>query len=144
MKTAAAMFLALHPWWATIKHEARREHVDPYALAGIVWHESRGNPNGFFQERGGHCSIGLGGVFVKNCDPARVAALRNGPYNLRVSAKILSGSIRYCKAHRLERRCAAGERVFPGGGGANLYAGNTTRFAAELAKLRRDVRRAFR
>lgn len=140
MKLAAAMLLALRPWWPTIQHEARAAHVDPHTLAAIVWHESRGNPHGFYQEKGGHCSIGLGGIYVKHCEPERVARLREPGFNLRTAARMLKANAAYCRKHPRERRCAAGERVFRGGGAVNLYAGNTTRHAGVVLKLRKKLR----
>jgi hypothetical protein len=144
MKLAAAILLALRPWWPMIQSEARAEHVDRHELGAIVWHESRGNPNAFYQEKGGNCSIGLGGIYVPRCEPGRVARLRNPSFNLRTAAQMLGANRRYCRAHPREHRCAAGERVFRGGGAVNLYAGNTTRFAAELVPLKRQIARIFR
>lgn len=140
---AAAMLLSLRGWMPLIQHEARAAHVDTMTLAAIVWHESRGNPGAFFQERGEACSVGLGGVYVPGCAPSRVAALKDPAYNLRISAKILAANQRWCRAHRYERRCAAGERVFKGGGGVNCYGGNSVRFAGEVLKIRRVLVRAL-
>lgn len=144
MKIAAAMLLALRPWWPMIQSEARAEHVDRHVLAAIVWHESRGNPHAFYQEKGDNCSVGLGGIYVRGCDPQRAALLRNPSFNLRASARILGANLRYCRAHPREHRCAAGERVFRGGGAVNLYAGNTTRYAPEVLRLKRQIARILR
>ena len=143
MNLAAAMFLSLHGWMPLIQRESRAEHVDAMTLAAIVWHESRGDPGAFFKERGAACSVGLGGVYVPDCSPARVAVLRDPSRNLRVSAKILAANQRWCARHRRERRCAAGERAFRGGGGVNCYGGNSTRFAVEIKKIRRALARAL-
>ena len=138
------MLLALRPWWPAIQAEARAAHEDRYTLAAIVWHESRGNPHAFYQEKGGSCSIGLGGIYVRSCEPSLVARLRDPSFNLRTSARMLRANRRYCRAHPREHRCAAGERVFRGGGAVNLYAGNTTRFAKEVRNLRATLRTVLR
>lgn len=134
------MLIALRHWWPAIQSEAHRAHVNEYVVAAIVWHESRGNPHAFYEERGGNCSIGLGGIYVRGCAPARVAELRNPSVNLRTSARMLAANARYCRKHPKERRCKAGERVFRGGGAVNLYAGNTTSFAKEVKRLARTLR----
>lgn len=138
------MAVALGPWLGMIRFEAVRSGVDPVTLAAIVYHESHGNPRALYQERDGDCSVGLAQVKVKACDAARVAALMVPSTNLRTAAQILKRTRRWCIAHRSDRHCRAGERVFRGGGAANRYAGATSRFAVELAPMRRVARALLR
>lgn len=144
MSLAAAMAVALGPWLGLIRHEASRAGVDEATLAAIVYHESHGYPGAIYQERDGDCSVGLAQVKVKACDAPRVASLLVPATNLRTAAKILKGTSRWCRRHRSDRYCRAGERVFAGGGAVNRYAGATTKFAAELAPMRRTARALLR
>jgi soluble lytic murein transglycosylase-like protein len=135
------MAIALGPWLGVIRAEARRAGVEASTLAAIVYHESHGNPRAVYQERDGDCSVGLAQVKVKGCDAPRVAALMVPASNLRAAAKILRGTGRWCRRHRSDRHCRAGERVFAGGGAVNRYAGATSSFARELAPMRAVARR---
>lgn len=139
--TAALVAKVLKPWLALIVFTAHAEHVDARTLAAIVAIESHGQPHLVAHERNGTCSVGLGMVNVPDCSPARISALQDPAFNLRVAAKILRANQRWCAKHRSERRCRAGERVFRGGGGVNTYAGNTTAYAPRVAKVRRLVPR---
>lgn len=139
--TSAIVLQVLKPWLALILFTASAEKVDPKTLAAIVFLESRGQPHLVAHERNGTCSVGLAMINVPDCDPVRMSALQDPAFNLRVSAKILKANAKWCKKHPRERRCRAGERVFPGGGAVNLYAGNTTRYAPRVAKLRKLVAR---
>lgn len=135
------MLLALHGWLPMIRHEARARHVDYLTVAAIVWHESHGDPNAYFKERGEACSVGLGGIYVPDCDPRTVSELHDPVFNVRASVRILAANQRWCRRHRRDRQCRAGERVFRGGGAVNHYGGRTTTYAAEVLKLRRALAR---
>lgn len=143
MNLPALMFAALHGWLPMIRHEARAARVDTLTLAAIVWHESRGDPGAFFQERDGACSVGLGGVRVAGCREPAASELHDPEFNLRASARILAANERWCRQHRRDRQCRAGERVFRGGGAVNHYGGNGTAYAHEVLKLRRALARAL-
>lgn len=141
----AAMYVALRAWLPLIQAEAHAAGVEPLTLAAIVYHESRGNPALVYHERDGACSIGLGQVRVAGCaDPERIARLKDPAYNLRVSARILAATKRWCRQHPKDKHCRAGERAFPGGGSVNRYAGATSRFAPEVGRLRRALRKVTR
>ena len=144
MSLAAAMAVALGPWLGLIEAESVRAHVDPATLTAIVYHESHGQPSRIYQERDGDCSVGLAQVKVKSCDAARVASLLVPATNIRAAATILRATRRWCVRHPSDRYCRAGNRVFPGGGAANRYAGATTKFALELAPMRKQARALLR
>lgn len=135
----AAMLCSLGP---SIRAEARRARVDPVTLGAIVWLESRGRPGVVFVERDGDCSVGLGQV-KGSCDPARVRALQDPLAGLRASASVLRATTRWCRAHRRDRFCLAGERAFRGGGAVNRYAGASTRYAVRVKATRRAVTSAW-
>lgn len=143
MSEAAALALALCALQPAIRAEARRARVDPVTLGAIVWLESRGRPGVVFVERDGDCSVGLGQV-KGSCDPARVRALQDPLAGLRASASVLRATTRWCRAHRSDRFCRAGERAFRGGGAANRYAGASTRYAVRVKAARRKVSAAWR
>lgn len=134
-----AIFVALRGWLPLIEHEARAAGVDPSTLAVIIWHESRGRSGEVFHERDGACSIGLGGIRVPGCEPARVQQLKSPAYNIRMAAKILRANERWCKKRR-DRQCVAGDRVFRGGGAVNHYGGHGTRYAHTVLKLKRALK----
>lgn len=137
MSLSAAMAMALAPWLTGIEREAARAGVEAATLAAIVYHESHGNPRALYQEHDGDCSVGLAQVKVKGCDAVRVAALMVPDTNLRVAAKILKATKRWCQRHKSDRHCRAGNQLFPWGGAANRYAGATSRFAVELRPMRK-------
>ena len=142
--TPALVLKALGPWMALIFSTAAEAKVDPYTLGAIVYLESRGQAHIVSKERNGSCSVGLGQVNVPDCAPERISALRAPAYNLRVSAQILRANERWCRKHRKDRRCRSGNRLWKGGGAVNCYAGNTTRYAPRVAKVRRLFRKARR
>lgn len=135
--TSTLVLQVLKPWLALILATATAEHVDPRTLAAIVFLESRGQPHLVSREKNGTCSVGLGMVNVPDCDLSKISALQDPAHNLRVAAKILHANQRWCRRHKTEWRCRAGERVFRGGGGVNTYAGNTKRYAPRVAKVRK-------
>lgn len=135
--TSTLVLQVLKPWLALILATATAEHVDPRTLAAIVFLESRGQPYLVSREKNGTCSVGLGMVNVPDCDPSKISALQDPAHNLRVAARILHANQRWCRRHKTEWRCRAGERVFRGGGGVNTYAGNTKRYAPRVARVRK-------
>ena len=131
------ILVALKPWLGLIHTEAKKHHVDPRTLAAIVWHESRGNPQLVSREANGTCSVGLAMINVRDCDPDKIARLKDPATNIHRAAVILRANARWCRAHPSDRYCRAGERVFRGGGAVNHCAGRSTTFAVEIAELRR-------
>lgn len=142
MNLGLLMLKALKPLLPLIIATAQHYHVHPRTLAAIVYMESRGQPGIVGRERDGDCSVGLGQI-KGSCDPARIARLQDPAVNLASAASILRANERWCSRHRREKRCAAGERVFRGGGAVNLYAGNTTKHAAKVWKHRVALARVW-
>lgn len=136
----AVVLIALRPWLGLIEHEAERAGVSPVTLGAIVFTESRGQPHLVSKEKNGSCSVGLGMVNVPDCNPMRISSLQDPAYNVQVAAKILRANERWCRSHRADRYCRAGERVFPRGGGVNRYAGRSSTYAKTIAPARRVVR----
>ncbi len=135
--TSALVLQVLRPWLALIIATASAERVDPRTLAAIVFLESRGQPHLVSKERNGTCSVGLGMVNVRDCNPETISSLQDPAHNLRVSAKILKANQRWCRRHPTEWRCRSGERAFRGGGAVNCYAGRTKAYAPRVLAVRR-------
>lgn len=142
--SAALVLKVVGPWMALILSTASAERVDPATLGAIVFLESRGQPHLVAKEKNGTCSVGLGMVNVKDCDPVRMSSLQDPAFNLRVAAKILRANQRWCRKHPSEWRCRAGEKSFRGGGGVNTYAGNTKAYAPRVKPVRRVLQRAVK
>jgi hypothetical protein len=141
VKIGIIAYVAVRAWLPTISVEARHADVDELTLATIVAIESHGQAGLVSREKNGSCSVGLGMVNVPDCDPKKVAALRDPATNIRAAARTLSATMRWCKRHRADRYCQAGERVFKGGGGVNRYAGRSDAYARKVGLWRKALRK---
>ena len=84
---------------------AAQEKVDPRLVEAIIFNESRWVAGAFHAESNGTCSVGLGQINVVDCDPAKMAALRDPVVNIRRVAAHLAAIKKFCPKVRPYKKC---------------------------------------
>lgn len=116
--------------------EAEERHIDPWLFAGLIWVESRWTLGAFRYERVGGCSVGLGQIYVKDCNQAAVYAYFDPRANLRQSAIILADARRICSGWRKKgKKCWSGSWIGGYNPGNSAYEGMVFRAAEKYRAI---------
>lgn len=99
-----------------VVEEATARDLDPWIFHGIIHTETRWKAGIVVHEHDGSCSVGLGGINVRQCDSPRAAELRDPQKNIQAMGSFLS-TIRHRCAHHCDglgwlRAYNGGDRLY--------------------------------
>lgn len=117
-----------------VESQTTEQGVDPWLVDAIIERESKWRRTVFRREHDGSCSVGLGQINVRNCDPQKTDRLRDPLENIRRTTLQLAMIKKICPKVWKKNRCQ-------GLGWVGLYNPGDRRYARAIQRSM-EVRRA--
>lgn len=127
-----------------VVQSAAKEKVDPWLVEAIIFNESRWRSGSFRQESNGTCSVGLGQINVPDCNPDRIARLKEPETNIGQVARFLVRIQELCPRVWPKKKCVHGGWVGLYNSGDPTYAKRVLLRTKEHARHRESHLRAVR
>lgn len=86
--------------------QASENNLDPWLMEALITKESRWISTAIRREGDGSCSVGLGQINLKSCDPVKVAELEGPLENIRRTARHLAIIRDLCPKVRPKKKCS--------------------------------------